>query len=232
MTRQLFIVPEHEFEASHGLPEALPAGEEIRWQGAPQWQTLAIEAFHVRKLAVYFGVILALRGAFAIADGASASEATISVLGLMPLAAVALALLGLIAWLTARTAVYTITNQRVVMRIGIVLSVTFNLPFKSLDAVGIKQFRNGAGDLPLTIGSRDSIAYLHLWPHARPWRFAKAEPMLRSIGNVSEVANILTKAMAEATGGVALPVAVTTAADSPDRQPRNGNGNNGLATAS
>jgi Bacterial PH domain len=230
MTRQLFIVPEHEFEASHGLPEALPAGEEIRWQGAPHWQTLAIEAFHVRKLAIYFGVILALRGTFAIADGAGASEATISVLGLMPLAAVALALLGLIAWLTARTAVYTITNQRVVMRIGIVLSVTFNLPFKSLDAVGIKQFRNGTGDLPLTIGSRDSIAYLHLWPHARPWRFAKAEPMLRSISNVTEVANILTKAMAEATGGVALPVAFTTAAESPSCQA--GNGNNGLATAS
>jgi Bacterial PH domain len=230
MTRQLFIVPEHEFEASRGLPEALPAGEEIRWQGSPQWQTLAVEAFHVRKLAIYFSVILALRGTFAIADGASAGEATISVLGLMPLAAIALALMSLLAWLTARTAVYTITNQRVVMRIGIVLSVTFNLPFKSLDAVGIKQFRNGAGDLPLTIGSRDRIAYLHLWPHARPWRFAKAEPMLRSIANVTEVANILTKAMTEATGGVALPVAVTTSAGVPNCQ--GSNSNNGFATAS
>ena len=27
--------PEHEFEAAHGLPEALPAGERLRWQGAP-----------------------------------------------------------------------------------------------------------------------------------------------------------------------------------------------------
>lgn len=211
MTRQLYIVPEHEFEAVHGLPEKLPADEHIRWQGSPDWKTLAIKAFHVRKLAIYFAAILALRGAFALNDGASTVEAAVSVLGLLPLALIALGLIALLAWLTARTAVYTITNQRVVMRIGIVLSVTFNLPFRALDQVGVKRFQNGAGDMPLVIGSADKIAYLHLWPHARPWRFARAEPMLRSIPNVANVANILSEAMAEASGGIAIPVAVTPA---------------------
>lgn len=233
MTRQLFIVPEHEFEAAHGLPEALPSGEVIRWQGAPRWQTLAIEAFHVRKLAIYFAIILALRGAFALGDGATAVEAIVSVLGLVPLAATALGLMSLMAWLTARTTVYTITNQRIVMRIGIVLSVTFNLPFTSLDSVGLKQFRNGAGDLPLTIGSKDHIAYLHLWPHARPWCFANAEPMLRSIANVAEVANVLTQAMAEASGGVAIPVqGLRGATMTTTRDHRATNSNDGLAAAS
>ena len=45
----------------------------------------------------------------------------------------------MLAWLTSRNTVYTITNKRVVMRIGIVLSVTFNLPLRvigeHLDAI-------------------------------------------------------------------------------------------------
>ena len=45
MSKQLFIVPEHEFEPVHGLPEKLPAGEKILWQGSPDWKTLANEAF-------------------------------------------------------------------------------------------------------------------------------------------------------------------------------------------
>ncbi len=210
MSRKLYVVPEHEFEAAHGLPEALPAGESIRWQGSPDWRTLAVEAFHLRKLAVYFTVILALRATFALSDGNSLIDTTISVLGLLPLALIALSLISLLAWLTARATVYTITNQRLVMRVGIVLSVTFNLPFRSLDGVGIKRFRNGAGDLTLTIGTQDHIAYLHLWPHARPWRFAKVEPMLRSIANIAEVANVLTHTIAEASGGVATPVRAST----------------------
>ena len=211
MSRQLYVVPEHEFEATLGLPEKLPADESIRWQGSPDWKTLAVEAFHVRKLAIYFACLLTLRAVFALYDGSSVADAAISVLGLLPLALIALGAVGFLAWLTARTAVYTITNQRVVMRVGIVLSVTFNLPFASLNNVGIKRFRNGAGDLPLTIGTNDKIAYLHLWPHARPWRFANTEPMMRSVRDVANVANILSTAMAEASGGIAIPVPASAA---------------------
>jgi len=224
MSRHLYVVPEHEFEATLGLPEKLPADETIRWQGSPDWKILAVEAFHVRKLAYYFAILLALRASFAIYDGASVIDATISVLGLLPLALIALGAVSLLAWLTARTAVYTITNQRVVMRIGIVLSVTFNLPFTSLNNAGIKRFRNGAGDLPLTIGTDDKIAYLHLWPHARPWRFAKAEPMMRSVSDVVNVANILSTAMAEASGGTAIPVPANVT----DTKPKEPNELNGI----
>jgi hypothetical protein len=44
-----------------GLAEPLPAGERVLWQGAPRWTSLAIHAFHVRKLVIYFGIILGLR---------------------------------------------------------------------------------------------------------------------------------------------------------------------------
>ena len=39
------------------------------------------------------------------------------------------------AWASARTTVYTITNRRVVMRFGIALPMTLNLPF-TLIALG------------------------------------------------------------------------------------------------
>ena len=42
------------------------------------------------------------------------------------------------AWLSARNTVYTITDRRVVMRIGIVLTLTFNLPFKRIAAAGLQ----------------------------------------------------------------------------------------------
>ena len=49
---------EHEFEPQHGLPERLPGDERIVWQGAPDPGVLARRAFHLRKLALYFGLLL------------------------------------------------------------------------------------------------------------------------------------------------------------------------------
>ena len=66
----IYEAAEHEFEASHGLPAALPKGERILWQGSPDVKSLTRHAFHVPKLAAYFGLLLVLRGAFAMADGA------------------------------------------------------------------------------------------------------------------------------------------------------------------
>jgi hypothetical protein len=207
VTRQLFIVPEHEFEPAPGLPEPLPKGETLLWQGSPDWKTLAVQAFHVRKLAAYFAIILFLRVVFGWLDQQPFADLMLTTLALIPLAAIAVGSMALMAWLTARTTLYTITSERIVMRIGIVLSVTFNLPFRTLNTVGLKCFSNGAGDLALTIGSNDHIAYFHIWPHARPWNFRRPQPMLRSIPSVVAVANMLSRAMAAATGGVSVPVA-------------------------
>ena len=59
---------EHELEPQFGLPEPLPASERILWQASPQWRGVALRVFHVRKLAVYFALILALRGALLVSD--------------------------------------------------------------------------------------------------------------------------------------------------------------------
>jgi hypothetical protein len=191
---------EHEFEPELGLPEPLPQGERILWQGSPDWRMLARTAFHVRKLVLYFGVILALRAATVASAGGSGSEVAMAVVMLLPLVLVAIGSAALMAWLSSRTTVYTVTDKRVVMRVGIVLSLTFNLPLKRLATAGLRLHADGSGDIPLALSGSDTIAYLHLWPHARPWRVAKPEPMLRCVPEAAHVSAVLADAWAGATG--------------------------------
>lgn len=188
--------PEHELEAAPGLPEPLPNGERLLWQGAPDWRVLAREAMHLRMLAVYFALLLAARGVNVLAGGGSARDALLSVLWPLPLAAAALGLLALLAWLVCRTSVYTITDRRVVMRIGIVLSITFNLPFSQIESAGLRRGTGATGDITLVLADTDHIAYVHLWPHARPWHLKRTEPMLRALPRVQAVADLLAAALA------------------------------------
>ena len=188
---------EHEYEAARGLPEQLPAGEKILWQGAPHWQTLARDAMHLRMLAVYFGALLAWRAGAAWLDTGSLATAAISIMVLLPLALLALGTLALLAWLASRNSVYTITNRRVVMRVGIVLTVTFNLPYRRIDSASLRRNANGTGDIALVLSEGDQIAYLHLWPHVRPWHVRRSQPMLRAIPDCERVSALLVDAIAQ-----------------------------------
>jgi hypothetical protein len=104
------------------------------------------------------------------------------------------------AYWSATEALYTLTNRRIVMRIGIVLTVTFNLPYKTLGSAGLRLYKDGTGDIPIQISSEDKIAYFHLWPHARPWHLATPEPMLRCVPEAKKVAAILTEAWIASAG--------------------------------
>ncbi len=192
----IYAAPEHEFEASHGLPAALPKGEHILWQGSPDFLSLARHAFHVPTLAAYFAVLLIVRGSLVISDGLGLTAAATSVAILFPLAVIAIALVTLLAWLAARSAVYTLTNRRLVMRIGIVLNITFNLPLSVVSSAGLKLFKDGTGEIPLVLNGEDNIAYPHLWPHARPWQIKKTQPMLRCVPHAARVGALLTDAVA------------------------------------
>ena len=59
---------EIEFETIPGLPEDLPAGERVLWQGKPEWRALARHTFKVRLLAGYFAIFAVLRVAAAFED--------------------------------------------------------------------------------------------------------------------------------------------------------------------
>ncbi len=201
---------EHEFEAEHGLPESLPRGERVLWQGGPVFSSMVERVFHARTLAIYFAIILAARAVTVWAQDGTVSEGVIAALWLLPAALLALGNIVLLAWLTSKTAVYTITDRRVVMRVGIVLTVTFNLPFTRIESAAIQRGKGPTGDIALSLIGPDRIAYLHLWPHARPWRLKKTEPMLRSIADTPAVGRLLSDAWSQSRG-IAIADTVATA---------------------
>ena len=202
---------EHEHEPIPGLPAHLPAGETILWQGAPSWRSLARRAFHVGQIGIYFGALLTWSVAAAHADGTSIAGAVISALRVLPLALAAVIILGVLAWLTARTTLYTITNRRVVIRFGIALPMTWNLPFSMVDAAGLKTYADQTGDVSLSLKQGQRISYLVLWPHVRPWHLAHAEPTLRGIPEAHAVAMILGRALAAAASQpIAAQIAVSS----------------------
>jgi hypothetical protein len=192
------VSKEHDGEPVRGLPEHLPAGEHILWQGAPDWRVLARTALHTPWIALYFGALIAWN----LASGLIRAEPAMTVLMQMIMSvAVGSACLGLLygyAWLNARTTVYTLTNRRFVLRHGVALSKCFNIPYAAVAAAGLKVDKAGVGDNPLTLSGDNKIAYPHLWPHARPWRIGNPQPMMRAVPDAAAVADRLSQALQQA----------------------------------
>lgn len=185
-----------DFEPVPGLPEHLPAGERMLWQGRPDWRSLCVRAFHIRGVAAYFTAFAAYRVLSGMASGESLVVAAGHALIILPFAIAAMGLLALLAVLTARSTMYTLTDRRVVLRIGIALSVALNLPLKALQSAGVTVHGDGSGDIVLGLEPGQRIAFLRLWPHARPWRIQNPEPMLRAIRDPQAVAGLLAEALA------------------------------------
>ncbi|HUN91864.1 MAG TPA: photosynthetic complex putative assembly protein PuhB [Burkholderiaceae bacterium] len=179
-------------ERIQGVREDLPPGEHVLWQGSPSWQFMARHVFHVRQVAIYFVVLAAASAAMAAAEGQSPVAACAT---LVAMGAAACALLSLLAWLSARTTIYAITTRRVFMKIGIALPGFVNLPLHDIESAAVATYGGGHGDLPLLLEPRAHIAYLHLWPHARPWHVKRPEPMLRGVADSPRVAAILAAAL-------------------------------------
>lgn len=179
-----------------GLPDHLPDGERILWQGAPAFRALSVHAFHCRSIAIYFALMLCWYGVVVLYDGQPVGDALLGLLALAVAAGATVGLLAAIAWAASRTTVYTITNRRVVMRIGIALPMTINVPFTVIRTASLKLDRTGHGDISLALEGHDLIAYMFLWPHARPWHVAKPQPTLRAVPEAARVAECLAHALA------------------------------------
>ena len=182
-----------------GLPGPLPKGERILWRGAPSVRGVLVRAFHARLVMAWFGGVAALIAIAATAAGTPA--AAMAAAG--PTLLIGLGAVGLLAffsWLVHRTTVYTVTDRRVVLHVGIALPITLNLPYGKIEEAGLHLFADGSGDIPLRLPPGERVAYLHLWPHARPWRVSRPEPMLRSVPDAAAVARLLAGALAERAG--------------------------------
>lgn len=191
---------EYEFEPQYGLPERLPSDEFIVWQGSPEVAALASSAFHIKKLIIYFAVLIVACAWPALEQAAGVMAVLLSIKWIVPLALVGLGSVWLMAYMTSRTTVYTLTNKRVVMRLGIVFTVSFNFPLKQVASADIRTLQNGFGDITLALKGSDRIAWIHLWPSVRPWKINKPEPTLRAIPHVEEVSVKLRNAWSQHTG--------------------------------
>ncbi len=189
---------EYDHEPVPGLPQRLPPGEALLWQGVPRWQSMARHAFHARKVVLYFIALLILLLAWNLQGGKSLVVALGGALWLALLGAVAVGVLTLLAWAMSRATIYTITSRRVVMRIGVAIQICINIPFAQITSAGLRRYPDGSGDLPLTLTGPVRASYVVLWPHARPWYFSPPQPMLRAVPDAAKVAEILAGALASA----------------------------------
>ncbi|WP_349371348.1 photosynthetic complex putative assembly protein PuhB [Salinarimonas sp.] len=198
-----------------GLPAPLPEGETILWQGQPAWRTLARRAMHLRGISLYFGFLAVWAAGDALVSGEGPLSAFVSATWLLAIGAVAIGLLALYGWLSARSTWFTITNERVILSFGVALPMSMNVPYKLIENVALKAWPNGTGDIPLTIKSERRLSYVLFWPYVRPWRFSKVEPMLRCVPQAERVAAILAERLTAAHGenAAAAEAAAKTSSD-------------------
>lgn len=200
-----------------GLPP-LPPGERLLWQGAPDRRTLARSAFHARKLAAYFAVLLGVRGG--VGPAGHAPTPPLVLLGALALGVIAFA--ELLAWLAARTTVYAITSRRVLMHFGLALPTTVNIPLPEIAGAALCARGNGRGDIALSLCDPARLKYAVLWPHARAWHLRRAQPQLRGVEDAAAVGELLRRALADAvpdeslaTGAVLTPRAAGATTPAP-----------------
>jgi hypothetical protein len=177
------------------LPDHLPEGEALLWQGRPKWTLLAVNAFHVRKVAIYFAALVVGQTLYHMAHGQSFASAVRAVPVLALLALAACGILLVMAYAAASTTHYSLTNKRLLMKVGMALPVIINIPYRQVDGVSFATTSGNCGNIVFKIAGNTRLAYLLLWPHARPWYVTRPQPALRDIPDVEGVAAKLALAL-------------------------------------
>lgn len=179
------------------LPETLPEGERILWQGRPEALELARRAYGARFVALYFGLVGLFRVATTWRDGGSLGAIAESVAWSALPAVLALALLGLLAVLQSRVTCYTLTNRRIAMQIGVALPATVNIPLSKVLAVDRRMLPSGSCDLVLTVDGAVPLGAALLWPHVRlGGRGVGNQPVLRCLPDPERISALLAGVLA------------------------------------
>jgi hypothetical protein len=171
-------------------------GEALIWRGRPCWRPIARTAFHIRGILFYCCVLLFANAVAARLQHLSTAKALVGEEPIVILGALALAVTALVAWGTARSTLYTITNQRVVMQYGLAVAATLALPMRLIASVAVSDA--AVADVVIRLKPGEKIAFVKLWPHVRPWRLTRAEPMLLALPDAAEAGRLLATTVAAA----------------------------------
>lgn len=174
-----------------GISEPLPEGEHVLWEGAPAAALLATRVLHIRGIGVYF----LLLGAVAVLwSGGSRPEVVARLAWLAVLAGVVVAMAWGYAVLLERTTRYTVTSARVVIQKGVAFPSVVNIPFQRVANAQTLQLKGETGELAIQLVPGARLGYTFLWPHARPWKLAQPQPMLRALPSLDEAAQAVKSA--------------------------------------
>ena len=205
-----------ERERIRGVSQPLPDGERVLWQGSPRWTSLARHALRAPLWMTYFAIIIAAGLVGALRDHVAPADIVGTLALQAGLSAVVIAGVYAYCVFTSRATVYAVTDRRVVLRIGLVVPTTVNIPMRLVDAAACRVFPDGTGEIALTVRKPDRLGYFHLWPHVRPWHVRWPEPALRAIDDPSRVIAILRE-LAEHDSAIDLPTATAVPANGTPR---------------
>jgi hypothetical protein len=163
------------------------ADETVLWKGRPALGLLALSAFHARKAGLYMAALAAI----ALTMGNTNAAIVAAGLGV-----VLVALLYVLAWASARSTLYILTDSRLIMRIGVAIETRINIPLKQIKAAHLRPRAKGHGDIAFEIGGERLLGTLLLWPHVRPWHYAMPQPMLRAVPEAASLAQMIAEARA------------------------------------
>ena len=209
-----------DFDHAPGLPAPLPAGERLLWQGSPDWRALARRPFRCRTVALWFALVLA----WTALSGLWRGEPLGSLLPGLALTAlggaVAVGLLAGLAVLTARATIWSITSERLLIRFGIALPVTMNLPFRRIASAALRVHGDArdpaaTGDIALELVADERVSWAVMWPHVGPFSGGRTRPALRAVPSAPSVAKLLGEAVVRAGGHEASPPPAPAAAHAP-----------------
>lgn len=169
--------------------------ERVLWKGRPQTGLLARTAFHTRKAGLYMGGLMVT----ALVLGKPDAAIVVAVLG-----TILCALLYLLAWASARSTLYILTDSRLIMRIGVAIETRVNIPLKQINAAQLALHgADGHGDIAVEVAGERLLGTLLLWPHVRPWHYAMPQPMLRAVPDAAGLAQMIAEQRAQ-FGAIAL----------------------------
>ena len=172
------------------------------WTGRPAWRATALRVWKLGWTAAYLAVLLA-DGLHLALTRPHAPQIWMGELRLALLATALLLGLMALAALGVRTTRYSIEARTVTLRYGLALPARLVIPFSAIDAVAARIHPDGTGDIALRLKAGQGVPYLKLWPHARPWRLRRAEPMLRGVPDADRAAAMICRALAAGSGACA-----------------------------
>jgi hypothetical protein len=167
-----------------GTPQA---GETVLWKGRPNVALLARTAFHTRSLGLYMAALTVIAIVLGKTDAALVAAG---------LGTVLVALLYGLAWMSARTTLYILTDTRLIMRIGMAIETRVNIPLKQVTSAHLRMRGKGHGDIAFEVAGDRLLGNMLLWPHSRPWTYTMPQPMLRAVPEAATLAQMIAEARA------------------------------------